>query len=413
MSQFEKTSRIQFPGSQGSQLAARLDLPYGPVRAYALFAHCFTCSKDILAAKRIAEELSARGIGVLRFDFTGLGHSEGEFANTDFSSNVDDLLRAVDYLRENHKAPSLLIGHSLGGAAVLSAASQVPEVRAVATIGAPADADHVIHNFSAKVDEITANGSATVSLAGRSFTIRREFLDNLEAQTVRDQVARLRKALLIFHSPGDTTVTIENAEAIYRAANHPKSFVTLDQADHLLSKTEDAHYVANVIAVWAEKYLDPVVAAPQIERDFEVRATETKRGKFQAAIQLGDHHLMADEPKSYGGLDTGPSPYQFLSGALAACTTMTMRMYADRKKIDLKRISVDINHGKVHADDCADCEPHLVQASGKIDVFERKIKLQGNLTAEVRQRLIEIADKCPVHRTLEAGAIVKTSEIKE
>ena len=400
--------RVTFPGSFGSEIAARLDMPNGQVRDYALFAHCFTCSKDVLAAKRIAAELAARNIAVLRFDFTGLGSSEGEFANTDFSSNVGDLLRAVDFLRENYQAPRIMIGHSLGGAAVLAAASQVPEVKAIATIGAPADADHVIHNFGDNVEQIRADGQAEVSLAGRNFTIRREFIEDLEAQAVRDRVSKLGKALLIFHSPIDETVGIENAEAIYKAAKHPKSFVTLDRADHLLTRPEDARYVAKVLVAWADRYLDTVDEPTDGELPAEVRAVETRAGKFQTRILAGAHQLIADEPKSYGGFDSGPSPYDLLSSALAACTTMTLRMYADRKAIPLHRVSVDINHAKVHAKDCEGCDPDLVQASGKIDVFERVISLDGELTSEQRQKLLEIADKCPVHRTLESGAHVAT-----
>lgn len=407
-----KTQRVSFPGGMEAELAARLDLPPGPVRAYALFAHCFTCSKDILAAKRIAEELSAKGIAVLRFDFTGLGSSEGEFASTNFSSNVADLLRAADFMRTHYRAPDILIGHSLGGAAVLAAAGDVPEVKAVATIGAPADAAHVIHNFGAKLDEIDATGEAEVSLAGRPFTIRKQFLEDLKSQTLRARIKSMKKALMVLHSPLDDTVGIDNAAEIFTAAKHPKSFVSLDTADHLLTKKADAGYAAEVIAAWASRYIDAdAVEAPQDE-DI-VRVTETGGGKFQNTMASGRHHLFADEPTKVGGLDSGPAPYDFLSMALGACTSMTLRLYADRKKLPISNISVDVTHGKVHAEDCEDCALDYAPGdaaarTGKIDRFERILTIEGDIDDATHARMVEIADKCPVHRTLEAGAAIVT-----
>lgn len=402
-----RIQRITFPGSLGETLAARLDLPPGPIRATALFAHCFTCSKDITAARRIAGELARHGIAVLRFDFTGLGASGGEFSNTDFSSNVGDILAAVDYLRQNFDAPRLMIGHSLGGAAVLAAAGEVPEVAAVASIGAPADADHVIHNFQADLAEIEHRGAATVTLAGRQFRIRKDFIENLYAQSVRERVAEMKKALLVLHAPRDEVVGIDNATAIFVAAKHPKSFVSLDTADHLLTDPADAAYVAGVIAAWASRFMGGDATdddtGPQT-----VRVSETGEGKFQNLVQSGSHRLFADEPKAYGGDDTGPSPYDFLAIALGACTTMTLRLYAEHKKLPVDRISVDVDHAKVHAADCADCAESDRRRDGKIDRFERLISIDGDVDAETRERMRQIADKCPVHKTLHAGAAVVT-----
>lgn len=402
--------KVEFDGAHGAKLAARMDMPAGNVRAYALFAHCFTCSKDIAAARHIAGALSAEGIAVLRFDFTGLGGSGGDFSSTDFSSNIEDLNRAVDYLRENFEAPQLLIGHSLGGAAVLAAAGDVPEVRAVATIGAPSDADHVVHNFGAKLDEIREKGVSEVDLAGRPFTIRREFVENLEAQMVRDRVGALGKALLVMHAPLDATVGIENATNIFVAAKHPKSFVSLDKADHLLSREEDAAYAARVIAAWASGYIDAENQATETEQVDGVEVRETGLGKFQSTVATGSHRMLADEPVSYGGFDSGPTPYDYLSAALGACTTMTLRLYADRKNLPISNITTKVLHNKVHAPDCEDCSHEAQEKGGRIDRFERQISYDGDVDAETRARILEIADKCPVHKTLEAGSAVVTRE---
>ncbi len=403
------SAKLIFPGSSGEALAARLDTPPGAPRAYALFAHCFTCSKDIFAAARISEALVERGFAVLRFDFTGLGASEGEFANTNFSSNVEDLISAAVFLRENHAAPEILIGHSLGGAAVLAAARGVPEAKAVATIGAPADAAHVVHNFGAKLEEIESAGVAVVKLAGRDFTIKKQFLEDLEAQSVEERVAKMGKALLLFHAPRDQVVGIENAAAIFQAAKHPKSFISLDDADHLLSRRSDAVYVADVLSAWASRYISKEAGMPVLPfpgPKGQVSVAETGQGKFQAEIVSHTHRLLADEPVSYGGLDTGPSPYDLLSAALGTCTTMTLRMYAERKNLDLDRVSVHVRHGKVHADDCAECGEGR---EGRVDRFERDLVLEGDLDEPTRARLAEIADKCPVHKTLEQSSVVVTT----
>ena len=391
--------RFQFTGSEGQQLAASLDLPEREPIAYALFAHCFTCGKDVLAAKRIAVALAAKGIAVLRFDFTGLGSSEGDFANSTFSSNIADLVRAADHLRETRGPPSILIGHSLGGAAILAAAGQIPDAKAVATIAAPSDPAHVTHFFEDKIDDIRKHGRVEVSLAGRPFSIKREFLDDIAEHGLMTHVANLRKALLVMHSPTDDTVGIENATKIFVTAKHPKSFVSLAGADHLLSHKGDAAYVAELIAAWATRYIEPAMPAPAIDPDKAPRnvvVRETRNSKFQNAVIVGPHHLLADEPAAVGGEDTGPGPYDYVLAGLGACTSMTMRMYAERKSLPLERVTVTLSHNKIHAEDCAECETKV----GMLDQFDRVIAMEGPLDAEQRKKLMEIADKCPVHRTL-------------
>lgn len=403
-----RSERFEFPGHSGEALAARLDQPDTPPRAYALFAHCFTCTKDIVAASRIARALTDAGIAVLRFDFTGLGHSEGEFANTNFTSNVDDLIAAADHMRETLSAPDLMIGHSLGGAAVLAAAGRIDEVTAVATIGAPADPGHLAHMFVDDADEIEAKGEAVVSLAGREFTIRKQFLDDIASQRLEDCVKSLGRALLVMHSPIDNTVGIENAGKIFGAAKHPKSFISLDDADHLVSREADAAYVARAITGWASRYLPEGTAEPEFDPsggEGEVIVGETLENPFSQSIIAGGHALRADEPASMGGGNTGPSPYDLLLSGLGACTSMTLRMYANRKKWPLERVVVRLRHNKIHAEDCNDCETK----AGRIDVIERTLELSGDLDDEQRARLLEIADKCPVHRTLENEAKVETS----
>jgi uncharacterized OsmC-like protein/alpha-beta hydrolase superfamily lysophospholipase len=402
-----RSERFEFPNAKGEKLAATLDWPLGKPTAFALFAHCFTCGKDILAAKRIAETLTMHGIATLRFDFTGLGGSEGEFANTHFSSNVDDLVAAADHLRTMYQAPAILIGHSLGGCAVLAASHRIAEARAVVTIAAPFDPSHVVGLFKDRVEKIRAEGEVEVALAGRPFTIKREFLDDVAEQRIEECLATLRKALLVFHSPTDDVVGIDNASRIFTAAKHPKSFVSLAGADHLLSRKSDAIYVADVIAAWAERYLDK----PETMTEAEVEAglvlvRETHGGKFQQEILTGPHRLLADEPVKLGGLDSGPGPYDFLLAGLGACTSMTIRLYADFKKIPLTNVSVRLQHGKIHAKDCETCETKV----SMVDRIDRAITLEGPLDAEQRQRLMEIADKCPVHRTLKSEIDIRTVE---
>jgi uncharacterized OsmC-like protein/pimeloyl-ACP methyl ester carboxylesterase len=402
------TERFQFAGEGGHQLAAALDLPDGPVHAYALFAHCFTCGKDVLAAKRIATALAVKGIAVLRFDFTGLGSSEGDFANSTFSSNIADLVHAADHLRETRGPPAILIGHSLGGAAILAAAGQIPDAKAVVTIAAPSDPAHVTHLFKDSIEDIRTHGKVEVQLAGRPFHIKREFLDDIAEHGLMADVAKLHKALLIMHSPTDDTVGIDNATNIFLAAKHPKSFVSLSGADHLLSAKRDSAYVADVIAAWAERYVDPVaaVSAAAAEGPRNVVVRETRASKFEQTVTSGPHQLLADEPVGAGGEDSGPGPYDLLLSALGACTSMTMRMYADRKSLPVERITVTLKHNKIHAEDCAECETR----EGLIDQIDRVIAIEGALDADQRKRLMEIADKCPVHRTLTSEVRILTRE---
>lgn len=390
--------QVTVTNQAGEKLAARLDMPDGSPRGSVLFAHCFTCSKDIFAASRISQSLAEFGFAVLRFDFTGLGASEGEFANTNFSSNIDDLIAAADFMRDEVEAPKILIGHSLGGAAVLAAAARVPEAVAVATIGAPFDPGHVAHLFQSAAPDIEVKGEADVQIGGRSFKVKRQFLDDIAAHNAAGYVADLKKALLVFHAPRDATVGIENAGEIFGAAKHPKSFVSLDDADHLLSRRADAAYVASVLAAWASRYLpagdvdrDNLTAAPD-----EVVVAERGDGKFAQIVRSGRHELPADEPTSLGGDDTGPGPYDYVLAGLGACTSMTVRMYAERKGWPLQRTIVRLKHTKIHVEDCADCETK----TGKLDEIERHLSFQGDLDQEQRTRLLEIADKCPVHRTL-------------
>lgn len=398
------TERITFPGHDGAALAARLDLPDGPVMATALFAHCFTCSKDIPAARRIAGRLAAMGIAVLRFDFTGLGHSEGEFSNTSFTSNVDDLIAACRYLKGRDMVPAMLIGHSLGGAAVLKAAGHIPSIKAVVTLGAPFDPEHVIHNFADALPEIISKGVAEVSLGGRRFKIGKGFIDDISATELAPAIKSLSAALLVMHAPQDDIVSIDNASHIFLAAKHPKSFVTLDKADHLISRGADAEYAAEVIAAWTTRYLDlSPPAPPPGAPEGIVRVSEADPGGYLQDINAGPvHHTLADEPLAYGGTNQGMSPYGLLAAGLGACTSMTIRMYARRKGWPLDHVRVDISHNKVHAQDASD------RTAGKIDRFKRVIHLRGDLDSDQRQRLLEIADKCPVHRTLERTSHIST-----
>lgn len=397
------TERFTFPGHSGDLLAARLDLPDGPHLATALMAHCFTCGKDIAASRRIAARLAAQGIAVLRFDFTGLGHSGGEFENTSFSSNVADLIAAADTLDERGMAPSLIIGHSLGGAAVLRAAGQIASIKAVVTIGAPFDPEHVTHNFNDALDDIMAKGVGNVILGGRAIRIGAGFVEDVKASELAVDIAKLNAALLVMHAPKDNVVGVENATRIFLAAKHPKSFVTLDDADHLVTRASDADYAAEVIASWAGKYLELRHPAPPIGAPEGVtRVDEVDPAGFRQDVYAGPkHHVTADEPESYGGTDQGLTPYQFLAAGLGACTSMTIRMYARRKNWPLDHVSVDVTHNRVHAQDAG-------VESGPLDQFTRTIALKGRLDDTQRQRLLEIADKCPVHRSLEAGAKIKT-----
>jgi putative redox protein len=408
---------MTFEGSQGDQLAARLDVPSATPMAtplaYALFAHCFTCSKDVLAASRITRGLLEQGIAVLRFDFTGLGSSDGEFANTNFSSNVEDLVRAIAALRDRYEAPRILIGHSLGGAAMLAAAAHAPEAVAVVTIGAPIDPGHVTSLFPPEtLAALETADEATVELAGRPFRIRRQFLDDAGAQHLEPAIHTLHKALLLFHSPVDEIVDIDHARRIFEAARHPKSFVSLDHADHLLTDPADAAYVASVLAAWVSRYLPPASASTDVEVEMPVldlpagtvTVTERGTGKFAQEIRMGNHVVYADEPLGTGD-DTGPNPYDLLLAGLGACTSMTVRMYADHKQIPLDHVSVQLHHDRVHVEDCdPDANPGC-----RIEHIDRVISLGGALSDDQRAALLAVADRCPVHRTLSADKQILTT----
>lgn len=398
------TERVEFTGSTGEKIAGKLDKPIGPIRAYALYAHCFTCTKEFIGSRSICQELASHGIAILRFDFTGLGASKGEFGETNFRSNVQDLVAAAKFMEQELSAPELIIGHSLGGAAVIAASKHIDSAKVVISIAAPADADHVLHNFKNYIDEIEANGSAKVKFGGRILTIRKQFLDDLRAQNVTEGLNEVRKAFLIMHSPTDNTVGIENASRIYAAAPHPKSFISLDKADHLLTKAEDAAYVAATINTWASRYLPRQEDKTQ-KWEGHVSVSETGASKFQNWVQAGPHGFMADEPRSYGGTETGPTPYNLLAAALGACTTMTLRNYAGLKGLDVGRIKVEVEYSKIHIEDCNECEG---ADDSRIDQFERRIEIQGDLGEDVRERMLKIADRCPVHRTLENKAHIVT-----
>jgi putative redox protein len=394
-----------------AELSGRLSLPDREVTASALFAHCFTCSKDIPAAKRIQSALAARGIAVLSFDFTGLGHSDGEFSNTNFRSNVDDLRAAARALEERVAPPRLLVGHSLGGAAVIAAAPSLPSVTAVATIGAPSDPGHLEALFGDRVDDIRHNGQAEVSLAGRSFTITEQFLDDIESSRLHSALLELDAALLVMHSPVDEIVEVSNAAEIFRAAVHPKSYVSLDDADHLLRRVADAEYVASVITAWAGRYVPaPPSGTNEASPDGDVLVSEVDPDHFrQDVLVAGAHALSADEPEDVGGQNSGPTPYQFLSIGLGACTSMTIRLYARRKKIPLAHVSVSVQHDKRHAVECDGCDT----TAGTVDHFHRSIRLRGELTDDQVAALLAIADKCPVHRSLERSSHISTERVDD
>ncbi len=406
------TKRLFFIGSLGNRLAARLELPDTPPAAFALFAHCFTCSKDYLALARVSRALAARGVAVLRFDFTGLGDSEGDFAETSFTSNIQDIVCAANYLRKHFKAPKLLIGHSLGGAAVLAAAQQIPESGAVATIATPCDPRHVTHHFAAFLGQIEKSGAAEVEIAGRAYRIQKRFLDDLAGHDLKEIIDQLDCTLWVFHGSEDDVVNIEHSEIIYGFARHPKNLIQLAGADHLLSKRKDADYVADVLAAWIKRYVGmPARAqtASLVGEPGRVVVSETGQSRFSQCISSGHHSIGADEPREHGGGDTGLNPYDLLLASLGACTSMTLRMYAAHRNFPLQHVEVTLRHAKVHARDCEDCDTE----EDKVDHIERMIALRGDLSEEQRRKLVEIADKCPVHRSLIGEICIATRLLDE
>ncbi len=401
--------KVTFQNKEGQTLSGRLELPADQhPHNFAIFAHCFTCTKNLSAVKNVSRSLTSRGFGVLRFDFTGLGESDGDFEDTNFSGNVEDLIAASQFLESNYMPPALLIGHSLGGAAVIFAASELASVKAVATVGAPSNPEHVKHLFGNSIEEIKATGYASVSLSGRPFTIKKQFLEDLETKSLSDVVRNFDKALLVMHSPLDTTVGILNAEEIYKAARHPKSFVSIDGADHLLMQKHDSIYVGEVIAGWARRYVE-IPEQENLSTKHQVIASLDKEDGFTTSMKVGNHFMIADEPTSYGGNDFGPSPYELVSAGLSACTAMTIQMYAKRKDWDLKNVEVHTSYSKSHAEDTQDCE----NDSAKIDTFNREIKLEGILDEKQIKRILQIADKCPVHKTLHSDIQVITKLIDQ
>ncbi len=401
--------KVTFQNKEGQTLSGRLELPADQhPHNFAIFAHCFTCTKNLSAVKNVSRSLTSRGFGVLRFDFTGLGESDGDFEDTNFSGNVEDLIAASQFLESNYMPPALLIGHSLGGAAVIFAASELASVKAVATVGAPSNPEHVKHLFGNSIEEIKVTGYASVSLSGRPFTIKKQFLEDLETKSLSDVVKNFDKALLVMHSPQDTTVEILNAEEIYKAARHPKSFVSIDGADHLLMQKHDSIYVGEVIAGWARRYVE-IPEQENLSTKHQVIASLDKEDGFTTSMKVGNHFMIADEPTSYGGNDFGPSPYELVSAGLSACTAMTIQMYAKRKDWDLKNVEVHTSYSKSHAEDTQDCE----NDSAKIDTFNREIKLEGILDEKQIKRILQIADKCPVHKTLHSDIQVITKLIDQ
>lgn len=396
-----KTIKLQFQNAEGQNLVGRLEMPVDKrVKAYALFAHCFTCTKNLMAVTNISRSLTAKGIAVLRFDFTGLGESEGDFSDTNFSSNVQDLISAAEYLKEYYETPRIIIGHSLGGAAVLMAASQLDYIEAIVTVGAPADPPHVKHLFQSSLEEIEQNGEAEVLLSGRPFKVKKQFIDDLEKSNLNQLIGSLRRPLLVLHSPQDEIVGISNAEKIYLAAHHPKSYISLDGADHLLTRKEDASYVGEVIASWSSRYIQEE-EEDGLRTDHQVVVRNERDKGLLSEIMANGHYMVADEPASIGGNNLGGTPYDLLVAALGACTAITLRMYANHKKIDLEEVKVHLTREKRHAEDAQD-----LSEKSKIEFIDMELELSGNLTQEQRERILEISHKCPVHNTLINGLTI-------
>lgn len=405
-----KSTKLNIQNKKGLTLQAHLELPANQKpNYYAIFAHCFTCTSSLSAVKSISRALTSHGFGVLRFDFTGLGRSEGEFSDSHFSANVNDLVAVHNYVSEHYESPSLLVGHSLGGAAVLVAASKIDAVKAVATVGAPATISHVKNLFSHNFEDIKDKGNIEVNIGGRPFKIDKEFVEDFDKTDLLSVVKDLCKPLLILHSLIDKIVSINNAEQLYVNAHHPKSFVALDDADHLLSDNRDSQYVGNVIGTWVQRYFEPK-ENKMIETKGEqlVGHLNLIEDNFTTSIQTKRHTLIADEPISVGGDDFDPSPYEYLNAALAACTVMTLKMYAQRKQWDLQEVFVYLSHSKKHSDDI----DIAVEKEGYLDHISKKLKFVGNLDDKQKQRLAEIASKCPVHKTIASKVVFNTTIIE-
>ena len=389
-------TRLKFKSKLGFDLSGILHEPdLRGIQAYAIFAHCFTCTKSLSAGKNVAQELAENGIATLRFDFTGLGGSKGQFEDTSFSTDVDDLISASDFLAENYESPQVIVGHSLGGTAVLAAASRIDSIKAVATVGSPSSPEHILHVMEAQLDEIAATNEANVNLAGRNFTFKQSFVDDVRSYKL--DIADLGKALMVLHAPMDDTVSINEASKIFVTAKHPKSFLSLDGGDHLLTRDEDSLYVGSVIASWAKRFIDPMDAPTEEAQKEGISSTAKTNEGFYNIVSARTHRFIVDEPLSYGGTDLGPTPYEYLGAALGSCTSMTLNGYARRKELNVTSVSVDVKHTRIHAEDCDSCE----KTDGKIDQFTREITINGNITEAQRARMLEIADRCPVHRTLE------------
>lgn len=405
----QKSRKIKFTNKEGIELSAQLEFPPDSLpRAFAIFAHCFTCSKNLQAAKNLTRSMSQEGVAVLRFDFTGLGESKGNFEDSNFSSNVSDLISAAEFLENEFEAPQVIIGHSLGGAAVIYAASQLDSIRAVATVGAPSSVDHVVHLIQDKAEEIKEKGEANVKISGRNFKIKKQFLEDIESKNLKKLMSDFRKPILVMHSPQDQVVSIDNAAELYNMAWHPKSFISLDGANHLLSNKKDSLYVGQMIANWSSRYLD-AAEEDELESDQQVVAQLKTENNFTTLIKAGKHSLTADEPESVGGDDFGPNPYDLVASGLAACTAMTIKMYADRKEWKLEQIDVHVKHEKQHSKDCEDCS----DGKARIDHFHRSIEIEGDVTQDQCSRLLEIANKCPVHKTLETQSFIDTKLQRE
>lgn len=391
------TQSIKFTNSRGHVLSGKIELPLTQKPdTYAVFSHVFTGSKNLNATRNISRSLTLNGIAVLRFDFTGLGDSEGDFSDTNFSTNIDDIQSAANYLEEHYQAPKILVGHSLGGAAALFAADKIDSIEAVATIGAPSEPKHVTHLFGLSLDKIESEGKAEVTIGGRTFTIKKQFIDDIKSIDLAQITKKLDKAILILHSPQDSVVEIENAAKIYHAASHPKSFVTLDNADHMLTHKDDAYYAGNVISSWVRRY----IPSHEKEKLSTTRQVVVKLGEhgYTTDVMAGKHGFVADESEELGGQDFGPSPYELLNASLGACTAMTLQMYARRKKWPLKEAKVHLSFSRTYKEDCDNCDEH----ESKLGMFDMQLELIGDLTQEQIDRLTEIAHRCPVHRTLQA-----------